>query len=777
MKIRETRRGGVANNDPAPSAKDMKTNRLFNSALIVLAFGLTCVFIVFGAYFQTDQDFREITVGEAARDNIFAPRDFVVEHATEERRLEARARADGQRPSMSLDPQIWLNVEHNLHLLKAGLTNIREFYALEIYAFEQAQAAILDEYQAARERYNADVEEWEFLRDIAETIEDGLDDLPPRPETPVTPEPLEPEFEAWAMFEPLPFHFTEIQQDFLLHLDDYAYEHLWEVVIEVAYALQSTPIDVVDTRTQTELRSALGVQVLDQDTRDIIEDIVWVHLTPNQIVDEEETRRQWEITAANYEPVRMVQNQIIVGTGAIITEEIFSILEQLDMLEETTIGDIALSISGAFLIVVFLFIVCLMYLSFYRPAIAMIKKEAFLLFTLYVLVISLVWFLRDFSYPFLPILIFPMLVSVLIERRCALVLSFSMTLACYFIVAGTWDFLMFFIIAGMIIAMLSRFTTDRSKIFLVGLAVMLLQLVLSVSIAFIMDLNQALYSIPDLLITAGFAAVNGLLVVIISTGSLPIWETFFGVVTPVKLLDLTNPTNLLLRRLTIEAPGTYHHSLIVANLAETAAYDIGANAHAARVGGYYHDIGKLKLPHYFAENLDKDNPHDHLEPIQSADLIIGHVSFGLNLAAEHRLPQFVRDIIQEHHGTTLLQFFYHKAVEAEGQADEEDYRYPFIIPQTRESACVMLADSVEAAIRSMMPKIKSANEMENKIRKIVRDKLNDGQLADSQLSIRDVTTIEESFIRVLKGMYHERIPYPKLVPVEEAESVISASDG
>jgi putative nucleotidyltransferase with HDIG domain len=244
-------------------------------------------------------------------------------------------------------------------------------------------------------------------------------------------------------------------------------------------------------------------------------------------------------------------------------------------------------------------------------------------------------------------------------------------------------------------------------------------------------------------------------------GSLPLWETFFGVVTPVKLLDLTNPTNALLRRLTIEALGTYHHSLIVANLAETAAFDIGANAQAARVGGYYHDVGKLKNPHYFAENVDGENPHDLLEPQNSTKIIMSHVAYGMTLATEHKLPQFVRDIIKEHHGTTLMQFFYAKAREAGKKSKEQDFRYPYTIPQTRESACVMLADSVEAAVRSMIPKMKSPEEIENTIRYIVRGKLNDGQLADSDLSIKDVNIIEQSFFRVLKGMYHERIAYPK----------------
>jgi membrane-associated HD superfamily phosphohydrolase len=171
-------------------------------------------------------------------------------------------------------------------------------------------------------------------------------------------------------------------------------------------------------------------------------------------------------------------------------------------------------------------------------------------------------------------------------------------------------------------------------------------------------------------------------------------------------------------------------------------------------------VGKLKFPHYFVENLDGENPHDHLDPTNSSQLIMSHVSYGLTLATEHRLPQFVRDIIREHHGTTLLQYFYSKARETGTQYDEKDFRYPYTIPQTRESACVMLADSVEAAVRSMIPKIQSVDEVEKTIRFIIRGKLNDGQLAESQLSIKDVTVIEQSFFRVLKGMYHERIAYP-----------------
>ncbi|MCL2421876.1 MAG: HDIG domain-containing protein, partial [Defluviitaleaceae bacterium] len=223
----------------------------------------------------------------------------------------------------------------------------------------------------------------------------------------------------------------------------------------------------------------------------------------------------------------------------------------------------------------------------------------------------------------------------------------------------------------------------------------------------------------------------------------------------------------LMRRLTLEAPGTYHHSLIVANLAESAAYDIGANPHIARAGGYYHDIGKLKSPHYFMENITGVNPHDDMDPLSSTQIIVSHITNGLELAADYRLPQFLRDIIYEHHGTTLIRFFYSKAKALETPGDpqtevnEDNYRYPCRIPQSRESAIVMLADVIEATVRSIMAQGKDVGSIKELINKMIKDKLTDGSLADSKLSIRDVDIISNSFYRVLKGMYHERIPYPQ----------------
>jgi putative nucleotidyltransferase with HDIG domain len=202
----------------------------------------------------------------------------------------------------------------------------------------------------------------------------------------------------------------------------------------------------------------------------------------------------------------------------------------------------------------------------------------------------------------------------------------------------------------------------------------------------------------------------------------------------------------------------------VANLAETAAYDIGANPNVARVGGYYHDIGKLKYPQYFSENQIGENPHDELDPYSSVAVLNSHISVGLTMADEYRLPKAIKDIVAQHHGSSLIKFFYHKASmeNPEDKPNETDFHYKQVKPQTKEAAVVMLADTVEAAVRSKFKESKSMQEIDEFIRELIKDKLDDGQLIDSGFTIKDIDTVAKSFMRVFKGMYHERIPYPKM---------------
>jgi putative nucleotidyltransferase with HDIG domain len=271
---------------------------------------------------------------------------------------------------------------------------------------------------------------------------------------------------------------------------------------------------------------------------------------------------------------------------------------------------------------------------------------------------------------------------------------------------------------------------------------------------------------------------------VLVSGLLPLIEATFRITTDVSWIELADLNHPLLRQMTIEAPGTYHHSLVVATLAETAAEAIGASAVMCRVCSYFHDIGKMKKPSYFIENIgDGHNPHDDLTPNMSALVVMAHVKDGVDLAIKHKMNEEIVNVIMEHHGTSLIRFFHHRALKqreevqrqvAEGKAHEDDihdvkeesFRYPGPRPRTRESAIISLADSVESASRSLQkPTPKKIDEL---IDDIFKDRLNDGQLDDAALTLADLATIKNSFATTLRSMMHSRIEYPKLDDAEKS---------
>ncbi|MGQ0569887.1 MAG: HD family phosphohydrolase [Armatimonadota bacterium] len=264
-----------------------------------------------------------------------------------------------------------------------------------------------------------------------------------------------------------------------------------------------------------------------------------------------------------------------------------------------------------------------------------------------------------------------------------------------------------------------------------------------------------------LVVDAAYALTNGLVAAVVTIGVLPFLEQLFGLLTPIKLLELANPAHPLLKRLQLEAPGTYHHSIMVGNLAEAAAEAIGADALLVRVGTYYHDIGKLRRPAFFVENqVGIENPHDKMTPSLSALTVSAHVRDGLELAREYGLPQAIVDFIPQHHGTTLLTYFFHQALERGDPLEESAFRYDGPKPQIPETAILMLADAVEAAVRSLnRPTPDRVTEV---VRRLIRDKLDDGQLDESGLNFRDLDRIAAAFVRILSGMLHPRLEYPDL---------------
>jgi putative nucleotidyltransferase with HDIG domain len=242
---------------------------------------------------------------------------------------------------------------------------------------------------------------------------------------------------------------------------------------------------------------------------------------------------------------------------------------------------------------------------------------------------------------------------------------------------------------------------------------------------------------------------------------LPIFESLFNATTNFTLMELSDLNRPLLRRLVIEAPGTYHHSLMLGNMVEAVAGEVNANGLLSRVSAYYHDIGKLAKPEYFFENKgDNINKHEKLSPTMSALILVSHVKEGIELARKEKLPEVIIDAIREHHGTTVMAYFYQKALEYDSHdsVNVDDFRYPGPRPRSKETALIMLADSAEAAVRSL--KEPTSPRIRTVVSRIIEARMNDGELDQSGLTLNDIAIIREQFIQLLTGIFHPRIQYP-----------------
>ncbi len=298
---------------------------------------------------------------------------------------------------------------------------------------------------------------------------------------------------------------------------------------------------------------------------------------------------------------------------------------------------------------------------------------------------------------------------------------------------------------------------ERQSVTLAGLIVAAVNCVTAIALT---ALTQHPIRLSSLMLAASFGVGGGLLTIVFASGGVPINESLFGVLTDMRLLELSNADLPVLSQLALRAPGTNQHSHAVGQLAEDACRAIGANSLLGRVGALYHDIGKVAAPDHFVENQTGDNPHDRLKPIQSAKIITSHVTYGLRLAKEVGLPKRVADFIPQHHGTRTLHFFMRKAeAQANGaRIDESEFRYPGPKPQFKEAAILMLVDSAEAAARSLaQPNLQNIRTIVSKIFEAV---VSDGQLDESKLTLRDLGEVREAIINSLAAIYHPRIDYP-----------------
>ena len=462
------------------------------------------------------------------------------------------------------------------------------------------------------------------------------------------------------------------------------------------------------------------------------------------------------------------KGELIIESGHRATEKTVRILEEIARREG--IGNRLNAYLGLSLLVLALFYLFYRDIKRYRPSLIPDTKKIFLLAFLILSTVTLSFFVK-FVYSLLadrllldvettgfalPVAAGAMLVGLLFDFHLALGFSFIISILLGFLFQGD-PFMPVYYFLGSIVAALSVIQCKkRTAVLRAGTLIGLVNLIAIIGIDLYRGelLNRGIYDL-----SAGF--LGALSVSMIVSASLPFFESMFDVATDFKLLELLDPNQPLLKQLVYKAPGTYHHSILIGNLAEAAAEAIGENPILARVGAYYHDIGKIHKPEYFIENQrPTENKHDRLMPSMSSLIIASHVKEGVEIARAQKVPSVVVDIIQQHHGTSLITYFYQKAKELQPFVNiaEEDYRYPGPRPRTKVAAIVMLADSVEAASRTLDdPTPQRIQALTNSV--ITRIFLDD-QLSMCDLTLKDLREISKSFNLILTGIFHHRIDYP-----------------
>lgn len=490
-------------------------------------------------------------------------------------------------------------------------------------------------------------------------------------------------------------------------------------------------------------------------------------IIPNFFIDTEATKVKRQKAIESVSPVMIRQGQVLVQEGQVINREALEQLEVVGLLDDQ-VNYYPLIGLAIFVIILTLFLV---YFIQERNTTQENRNQQNLLyltiFTITIVIFKIVGFTSDLLngiHYILPAAMATMLIKLLMSERLALASAVVFTLIGSIVLntntVGIFngEFGLYILVSSIAAIFLLGRHNHRSKILKTGLFVALINIV---SILMIYLLRTGQFDWIDLGIYSVFALISGFLAAVLTLGLMPFFEAAFGILSTMKLIELSNPNHPLLRKLLMEAPGTYHHSVMVANLAEAACEAIGANGLLARVGSYYHDVGKTKRPQYFIENqMNMENPHDKLAPLLSKKIIVAHAYDGADMLREHRLPKEIVDIAEQHHGTTLLKYFYHKANEQSDEPiPEEDYRYPGPKAQTKEAAIVGIADGVEAAVRSTPEP--TPEKIESIVRNIINDRLEDGQLNESDLTFKELDTVAKSICETLQGIFHSRIEYPE----------------
>lgn len=655
----------------------------------------------------------KLFVGMVPTQTIVATKDVVDEVTTEKNR---RAAADSVTPTYKYQEGVTEQVLKKLDDIRQELSNVIQY------------AKTLDDY-AANKRYTEDELQY-----------------------------------AASMLSAIQLRGFQLQS--LLNIGEEEFEELFNVLNDtVKNTMQTNITQGQETTAVNSIMAIIGYKLDLNMLQNVAYPILRAVIMPNMVIDKTATDEARQAAMAAVEPVVFKQGQNIVVRGeGRVTDTQIKMLSSLGLLSSNKTD--YRTYLGAGVIVLITLILFNTALSLLASSVYSDLKRLFILYIVMVLTLLITVITKALHVPFLaPMLFAATLLTVTVGHIPALAAHIALSVLGAFVlsVGGQYSssdlvyILPTGLVAGAYACLMLKDNVQRGRILAIG--------ALAGIVSFLMVLGIGLMlgnEISSLLQNALLAAGGCLLSALLAIGFQPILESLFNLPTQSRLLDLCNPTQPLLHRLLTEAPGTYHHSIIIANLAETSAEAIkDANPLLARVGGYYHDIGKLKRPLYFKENqIGTANVHDETDPQVSAAIITAHVRDGLAMAKQYRLPLELQQIIAEHHGNSLVMYFFSKAVQTSGadQVDQSEYRYDGTPPRSKEGAIVMLCDTIEAAVRTLSKPTRE--EIQAFILKLIQQKIDDGQLQNAPLTLKDLHHLAEACTAVLYGVFHERIEYP-----------------
>ena len=706
-------------------------SRAYGAIILAVVFGLTCIVTLTSL---TPKRY-EVSVGNEAKESITAPRMVEDTVITEALRQAARNKVEAV---YAVDTE----------LADTLISGAQSFFSA-LASFKNAA----EEIRTSTAPTSTGVDGKTYAADDDRTWQDVI-----------------PTSDLLAMLVNLPVKISDTSLGYaLLDTDTAEIEKLQDLVLTTLETKLREGVSEADQdKTLATINKELKITSLSVWLKAVGEMVYDAYLLPTNVVNDVETARAQELAAAAVEPVYIARGATIVEQGQVVTEEKMNTLLSLDLVKgaEAT-SHLAPGVIGYLLCV---FGLLLAYLGKFEKETFQSSKKMTILGLILIISMLLEWVCYVIDPRITPTVFAILLACLLLSRRVAEILNITLAMT-FALLTGGSGATMFgsdsilalaaMLVMGQVTILAAERRQKRGALIAAGTLGGVAGALIVISGGVILE-----YQWNSSLIYASLMMAAALILSVFCVGMLSMWENMFDIITPARLHELANTNHPLLKKMLTAAPGTYHHSMMTASLAEGAAEAIGANPLLARTGAMYHDVGKLRRPLYFRENQNGHNIHDTLSPEESAGFIIAHQKDAEAYLSRYRMPSEIRKIASEHHGTTLVAYFYHKAKQLQSQDGEPVierlFRYQGGLPSSKESAIVMLADSCEAAVRSLSEPTR--DEVAEMVRRIVQGKMDEGQLKQSPLTLEEINKIEKSFLITFSGLMHERIRYPEMEP-------------